>query len=95
MFSIVIDPSAFDNSANMERRTNEFYDFIKSRQPANGVDEVLMPGEPEQRNRQSRAREGIAVDDQTLEQIMQVTSRFPGVTELQCQAIRDLLIPIK
>ena len=95
MFSIVIDPSAFDNTADIERRTDEFYDFIKSRQAANGVDEVLMPGEPEQRNRQSRAREGIFVDEQTLEQIMQVTSRFPEVTELQCQAIRDLLIPIK
>ena len=95
MFSIIIDPAAFDDAADIESRTEEFYDYIKSRRPADGVNEVLMPGEPEQRNRKTRARDGIFVDAQTLEQIMQETVRFPEVTELQCQAMKNLLKPVE
>lgn len=95
MFSIVIDPSAFDDSQNIERRTEEFYDFIKSRKPANGVDEVLMPGEPEIRNRQSRRQDGVFVDNQTIKQIEQVILQFPGMAQTNCNAIIELLQPAK
>ncbi|MFK8078859.1 MAG: Ldh family oxidoreductase [Granulosicoccus sp.] len=90
MFSIIIDPSAFDDIQNVEQRTEEFYAYIKQCTPASGVDEVLMPGEPELRNRQTRKRDGIFVDDQTIAQIMAVLEQFPGMSVERCKAIGDL-----
>lgn len=91
MFSIIIDPSAFDDASNIEQRTEEFYAYIKSRQNATGVDEILMPGEPENHNRKTRTRDGIDVDAQTIKQIMDVVQQFPDVTESQCNTLTQLL----
>ncbi|MFK7993207.1 MAG: malate/lactate/ureidoglycolate dehydrogenase [Granulosicoccus sp.] len=93
MFSIIIDPSAFDDSRNIEQRTEEFYTYIKSRHPARGVDEVLMPGEPEMRNRKSRAANGIYIDDETIRQIEKVILQFPDMNERRCDVILALLQP--
>jgi len=94
MFSIIIDPEAFDDSQSIEQRTEEFYAFIKNRTPASGVDEVLMPGEPEIRNRQSRLRDGIFVDDQTIAQISAVVRQFPGVDDDRCERITAQLTSV-
>jgi len=91
MFSIIIDPSAFDDENEIEKRTEEFYQFIKGRTPAQGIDEVLMPGEPEIRNRQTRKQKGIFVDEQTLDQIMQVILEFPDIDSSHCTAFRKIL----
>lgn len=91
MFSIIIDPAAFDDVQDIERRTEEFYSYIKSRTPASGVDEVLMPGEPEIRNRKSRKHDGIFVDDQTIKQIVDVIVQFPQMNHTQCDTTRALL----
>ena len=76
MFSVIIDPAAFDDPENVARRTMEFYDFIKDREPAVGTDEVLMPGEPELNNRQARQDHGIPVDSETIRQILETAESF-------------------
>ncbi|MGQ7844339.1 malate/lactate/ureidoglycolate dehydrogenase [Granulosicoccus sp. 3-233] len=76
MFSVIIDPTAFDSQEAVEKRTMEFYDFIKARQPAVGTDSVQLPGEPEQHNRQQRTDNGIPVDDETVRQIVDIATRF-------------------
>ncbi len=91
MFSIIIDPSAFDDTSSIEQRTEEFYSYIKGRKSAIDVDEVLMPGEPENRNRLTRQRDGIAVDAQTISQILDVVRQFPDADDSRCQRIRQLL----
>jgi uncharacterized oxidoreductase len=91
MLSIIIDPSAFDDVENIETRTTEFYAHIKGCRPASGTDEVLMPGEPERLNRKKRTAQGIYVDPQTIDQIMQVLARFPDVKSSDCMLIKNLL----
>ena len=91
MLSIIIDPSAFDDVDAIQGRTTELHAHIKACRPATGTEEVLMPGEPEQSNRKRRAVEGIYVDPQTIEQIMQVLIRFPDMQADNCKAIRELL----
>ncbi len=93
MFSIIIDPSAFDDAKSIEQRTEQFYAYIKSRQTATGVDEVFMPGEPELHNRETRRRDGIDVDAQTIEQIMSVVKQFPDVNDVRCKQISAHLQP--
>ncbi|MFK7893848.1 MAG: malate/lactate/ureidoglycolate dehydrogenase [Granulosicoccus sp.] len=76
MLSIIIDPSAFDEPASVARRTVELYEFIKTRKPANGVDSVLLPGEPEASSTIQREAMGIPIDPATIDQIGDVVAQF-------------------
>ena len=76
LFSVIIDPAAFDDVDAFEHRTRDFYDFIKKLNPAKGTDEVLMPGEPEIRSREERWANGIDVDDETIRQLMEIGGEF-------------------
>lgn len=76
MLSIVINPEGFDNKDDIEARVLEFYESIKGGKPAAGVDEVLMPGEPEERRELDRRLNGIDVDEATIEQLMQTADSF-------------------
>jgi len=76
MFSILIDPSAFDDKDAIARRTLEFYQFIKNKPAAANVDEVLLPGEPEINSRIERQSQGIPIDQETVRQIVDIASEF-------------------
>ena len=76
MLSIIINPTGFDNTSDIEARVMEFYQSIKGGKPADGTNEVLMPGEPEERREVDRRANGIEVDDATIEQLMQTASAF-------------------
>jgi hydroxycarboxylate dehydrogenase B len=62
---------------------NEYYDefeslitHVKSSRLAPGVDEILIPGEPEFRNAARIETDGIQVEDRTWEQIVEVAEGF-------------------
>lgn len=86
MFSIIIDPNAFDSDDQVAKRTLEFYDYIKAKPSAKGVDEVLMPGEPEIISRAAREKDGIPVDDETVRQLFETATSF-GADESQLRAL--------
>lgn len=90
MLSIVINPAGFDDTSDMEARVLEFYQSIKGGKPADGVDEVLMPGEPEERRAADRRENGIEVDDTTIEQLMVTATSF-GV---DTNKLGELLNPV-
>ncbi len=52
---------------------------IKATPPAPGVDEVLLPGEPEQRAAEHRQNKGIPIDETTWVQLVEAANEF-GVT---------------
>lgn len=76
MLSIIIDPAALDDPASVASRTMALTDFIKNRTPAKGVDEILLPGEPERNSRVKRNQTGIPVDQTTLQQIDAMVASF-------------------
>jgi len=45
-------------------QTRRFEDLLKETPPAAGSSEVMLPGEPEMRERRRRIRDGIPVPDQ-------------------------------
>jgi hydroxycarboxylate dehydrogenase B len=51
-------------------------DYVKSSKLAEGFSEILIPGEPEHRERVRRERDGIAVDDETWRQIREAGKRY-------------------
>jgi L-2-hydroxycarboxylate dehydrogenase (NAD+) len=63
-FMIAIDPAAFVAPEEFEQRVAAFIRQIKESKKAPGVDEILLPGEPELRTRERRLREGIPISDE-------------------------------
>ncbi len=56
-----IRPDLFMSLSDFGARMDEFYTRIKELPRAAGVDEILLPGEPEQRREDQRWRDGIPV----------------------------------
>jgi hydroxycarboxylate dehydrogenase B len=65
MLSIVIDPDATGASSTFAEEAEAYLDYVQSSALREGFDEVLLPGDPENRARAARA-EGIPVDEATL-----------------------------
>ncbi|MCY4020032.1 MAG: Ldh family oxidoreductase [Chloroflexi bacterium] len=60
---MALDPRAFDEDTDFRRHVGDLTQRVKEAQPAEGFDEVLLPGEPEARSYQDRAKNGIPLPD--------------------------------
>lgn len=56
---MALDPRAFDADAHFQAQVSALTRRVKAVKPAEGVAEVLLPGEPEAWSYQARARDGI------------------------------------
>jgi LDH2 family malate/lactate/ureidoglycolate dehydrogenase len=79
-FVWAVDTGAFTPAAEYGRRVDWMIDQVKAVPPADGFSEVLVPGEPERRERQRREAEGVPVAEATWEAIA-ATARDLGVAE--------------
>ena len=71
-----IDPKAFRPEAEFARTVERIAARLKASVPADGFDQVLLPGEPEARTRQQRSEAGIPLPDATWEAIEGVASEL-------------------
>ena len=78
MLSIFIDPGFFQSADAFSAEIEGFITHVKSSKTVTPDGEILMPGEPEARNRVRRLREGIEIDDTTWGQIV-ATAESLGV----------------
>jgi uncharacterized oxidoreductase len=76
LWYLAIDISAFMPPADFRREMDELIQYIKSSKPAEGFDEIVMPGEIEQRRMKQREADGIPVDDATWQEIEQVAGEL-------------------
>jgi uncharacterized oxidoreductase len=72
MLSIVIDPAALTNAGGWKAEADALCDWVKSSPARAGYDGVMVPGEPERRMRAERGRQGIPLDRNTWQQILEV-----------------------
>lgn len=70
MLTIAIDPQAIRGRDALADEAASYLAYVRASALREGFDEVLMPGEPEQRSRAARAG-GIDVDDTTLGELRQ------------------------
>jgi len=80
MLSVVIDPDAFGGREAYEAEAEAMLDYIRATAPAEGVDRVRLPGDPERESMAKRSAEGIPVDDGTWSQLREA-ARSVGLAD--------------
>lgn len=71
MLSVIIDPEVFGDRGRLLGEVGALIDYVKAARPREGFDEVLVPGEPEQRRRAEGLAHGIEVDERTWAEILE------------------------
>jgi uncharacterized oxidoreductase len=84
MLTIVFDPTRIGSASMFSEEFEAYVEWVQSARLAKGTEEILLPGEPEQRSRAAR-RERLPVDAETLQQldqaartVQEVAGRSPG-----------------
>ncbi|MAG37243.1 MAG: dehydrogenase [Dehalococcoidia bacterium] len=78
-FMLAVDASLFGPLDELAQEVDQAFAQLKNTPPAPGFEEVLIPGEPEQRSRERRQREDIPVPESTWEEIRSIAAEF-GLT---------------
>jgi hydroxycarboxylate dehydrogenase B len=79
MFSVIVNPEAFDAPTRAEE-ADAFVDWLKATRREPGVDEILLPGEREDAVRRVRGASGIPVDTESWSQIVEA-ARAAGMSD--------------
>jgi len=69
MMSVIIDPQAFD-APNAQAEADAFVDWLRTSRLVQGMDGVLLPGEPELAKRAERGERGTPIDAASWGQIV-------------------------
>jgi hydroxycarboxylate dehydrogenase B len=78
MLSFYIDPKVLDPSDFFSQDVTRYIDYLKSSRPAEQDGEILIPGEPEARNRKERMANGLTIPDDIWESLIK-TAQSVGV----------------
>lgn len=70
------DPDALGGRAAMEELQQEYFAMLKASARKPGVDEILLPGEPELRTAAARRRDGLPLDQGTVSQLDELAARL-------------------
>ncbi|MFN4132772.1 MAG: Ldh family oxidoreductase [Candidatus Hadarchaeales archaeon] len=73
---LAIDPRAFVEREEFLKNVERFVAEVKGSKRAVGVEEILVPGEPEFRTREKRLREGIPIADEVWEELGQMAKEM-------------------
>jgi len=76
MFSVLLDPAALGDTGAFEEEARAFIDWVRASPPRDGVDSVLVAGEPERVSRIRRTAEGIPVDGTTWQEILDAAAKL-------------------
>ena len=76
VFMMALDVTFFRPAAEYDDVVETLVDAAKAAPPAEGVDTVLVPGEPELACRRERERDGIPVDDETWAEILKAAGEL-------------------
>jgi uncharacterized oxidoreductase len=84
MYSLIIDCDRLPEELGFAAEVQRFIDFVKSARKAPGFDEILIPGEIEEKNRKDREANGIEIDDTTWQTLCD-SAKDLGVDEAVVQ----------
>ncbi len=70
MSIFAIDPSTFGGDTAAAAKSGEFLNKVRASRPAEGVEQVMAPGDPERKTRRAREAQGIPVSDEVWQGII-------------------------
>ena len=73
---IAIQPTFFRPSSEYNEAVEYLFTRIKQALPADGTAGALIPGEPEQERKALREKEGIPIDGQTWEELLEIANEL-------------------
>lgn len=76
MLTILIDPERMATAGNLGAEATALVDFVTASPPADGVDRVRIPGEPERESRHARTAAGIPIDPTTWAEVLDAAERL-------------------
>jgi uncharacterized oxidoreductase len=79
VFALLIDPAALGGAEHFAREVADLAQFVRGCPRVPGVDEILLPGDPERTTLATRAAGGIPLDDGNWRELAQLAQRL-GVT---------------
>ena len=88
MLSILIDPQRLGTAPDFAREAAQFVEWVKKSPPAEGVERVLIAGDPERETKARRLVEGIPVDAVTWNEILAAGEKL-GLARASIQRIAD------
>jgi len=88
MLSIYIDPAVYAPDGSVMTEARRFVDWVKASPPMRAGEPVLAPGDIERRTRQARMREGVPIDDKTLEDLI-AAAESVGIAAHDARAMLD------
>ncbi len=74
MLSVIIDPGAIGDETSSLEESEAMVKYAKGADLRDGFDEILMPGEPEARQRKARLANGVDVDDTSWQEILEAAT---------------------
>jgi LDH2 family malate/lactate/ureidoglycolate dehydrogenase len=75
-FVIALDPEWFGGAERYRTTVARVLGGLRQQPPADGFEEILIPGDPERRSRERRAREGIPLADPVWSDLVEIGSRY-------------------
>jgi len=72
LFIQLTDPECFCAREEFLDHVERFTEYLKSSPLKEGVEEILLPGEPEQRTAALRREQGLEIDDGTWSQLLEL-----------------------
>lgn len=87
-FVMMLDITRFTDLGSYQQSVRHFLDTIKATEPADGVDEVLVPGDFEARNRAHRLVHGIEIPPRILEELKEWNEELgvdPDTVEIRAE----------
>lgn len=76
LFIQLTDPACFCEPDEFLDQVESFSEYLRSSPLKEGVEEILLPGEPEQRTAARRRDEGIEIDDGTWKQVLELAEEL-------------------
>lgn len=87
MLSIILDPGAVGDLAAYDAEVTAMIDYIYASEAAEGVEKVLIPGDPERQSFAARSTNGIDIDDNSWQDI----TNAANAAGLSADDLNDLL----
>jgi len=76
VFALVVDPNHVGGGEHFAREVRGLIEFIRTCPKANGVSEILLPGDPERKTAAVRQSQGVPIDDGNWNQLLKFAERL-------------------